>query len=349
MGDSHDDDEVSDTRYVRYEENDSGSEEQAKNAQKRSPQYTPHELIKTLSPTIHATFATVLERDDAFREARRIQLSKRGPFDFLDRIGPIAYRLSLPSELSNTFGFSLRQEIPEHKVDYEHRISPPDEGSEQMHYNFGKLVGYPLTTTRVFIQQQFPHYHWSGAIRSFIWTNGSITCLIWAEVGDTQLADLSSEEVNLLLVRLELAGGEKEEEVHLRRKRRARQGHTWKKKIKPPDDRVRRFQLLDSVSKVGPGLKQEKGVSNIWTGPDPMFPSDCTESGSYEHLMFTGDALSNLSLSGNVEKHLMGMHIQERTDYRLMPVTMCHTPKPGFRRKRLGAGDVIQVSQHITV
>ncbi|KAL4583280.1 hypothetical protein LXL04_007850 [Taraxacum kok-saghyz] len=50
-----------------------------------------------------ATFATVLERDDAFRGARQAQFSKRGPFEILDRISPIAYRHSLPSELSNGF------------------------------------------------------------------------------------------------------------------------------------------------------------------------------------------------------------------------------------------------------
>ena len=40
------------------------------------------------------------------RGARRAQLSKHGPFEILGRIGPIAYRLSLPSKLSNVHDVS---------------------------------------------------------------------------------------------------------------------------------------------------------------------------------------------------------------------------------------------------
>ena len=50
--------------------------------------------------------AIILERDDASQEARRAQLSIRGPFKILDRIGPIAYYISLPSELSNVHDVS---------------------------------------------------------------------------------------------------------------------------------------------------------------------------------------------------------------------------------------------------
>jgi len=51
--------------------------------------------------TIVITTANFMSWDDAFRGARQARLSKRGPFEILDRIGPIAYQLSLPSELSN--------------------------------------------------------------------------------------------------------------------------------------------------------------------------------------------------------------------------------------------------------
>ena len=74
--------------------------------------------------------------------SQNVDLSK-----ILDRIGPIAYRLSLPFELSNvhdvfhlsnlkmclsdeTFCLALRQEIPERKVGHEHRVSPLDGWSE---------------------------------------------------------------------------------------------------------------------------------------------------------------------------------------------------------------------------
>lgn len=74
--------------------------------------------------------------------SQNVDLSK-----ILDRIGPIAYRLSLPSELSNvhdvfhlsnlkmclsdeTFCLALKQKISEHQVDHGHRVSPLDGWSE---------------------------------------------------------------------------------------------------------------------------------------------------------------------------------------------------------------------------
>ncbi|KAL4582735.1 hypothetical protein LXL04_007294 [Taraxacum kok-saghyz] len=101
--------------------------------------------------------STTMTKDDAFRGARQAQFSKRGPFEILDRIGPITYRLSLPSELSNmrSFCHSLRQEISGHKVGYEHRISPTDEWSEQMHYRYMPLGIYGLRSYDLLLLQAF--------------------------------------------------------------------------------------------------------------------------------------------------------------------------------------------------